>query len=251
MIASLTFIAIAVVARPAAASNPVSFYTVPTKVELRPDEASATEVVIHGAFFALTTATTYGDPRCGVMYFKCAAGQEAMCRMQWQDIRGYVANASTCAGFGTNNMVGTAKIRDEGASLGTPDAWDLGMGVTPGVSVDNKCPPAHKLSCTAAQPDGGTGADTAGGTGGAMGTGGAPGTGGATGTGGRTGTGGATGSGGATAGSGGSSGADAGTTPPKKDSGCATAGSASGAWHAFMVLGLALVVLPLRRRRPR
>ncbi|HET6279883.1 MAG TPA: hypothetical protein VFH73_02925, partial [Polyangia bacterium] len=197
--ASLGFLAIATATPCALASNPVSFYSVPTKVDLLPNAASATEVVIHGAFIGLGTNATYGDPRCGVMYFKCAAGQEAMCRMQWQDIRGYVTDTTmTCAGFGALNMVSTAKIRDEGAPLGTPDAWDLGMGITPGMYVEGKCSPAHKLSCTAAQAaDGGaTGTGGQAGTFGTTGTGGATGTGGQAGTFGTTGTGGATGTGG-------------------------------------------------------
>src|SRR4051794_39920288 len=74
---------------PAAASSAMSFYTVPTKVELLPSDDAATRVVLHGAFFELTsgTAMAYAAPKCGVMYFACVTGQEAMCRLQWKELR--------------------------------------------------------------------------------------------------------------------------------------------------------------------
>ena len=46
-------------ARPAVASDPFTTYAVPSLVELQPSEAAATRVVIHGAFFHLTTATGF------------------------------------------------------------------------------------------------------------------------------------------------------------------------------------------------
>src|SRR4029077_16691926 len=135
-------------ARPAAASYPNSTYVVPSLVELQPSDDAATRVVIHGAFFQLTsdTAATYSAPRCGVMYFACVAGQEAMCQMQWKELRDAVSGTPQfCEGFGSWNVLSVATVRDEGAPLGTPDGWDLGMGISQGVYVDGKCGPAMQL----------------------------------------------------------------------------------------------------------
>ncbi|HXU03939.1 MAG TPA: hypothetical protein VN903_23415 [Polyangia bacterium] len=145
-------------ARPAAASYPCATYVVPSLVELQPSDAGATRVVIHGAFIQLTseTAATYGNPKCGVMYFECVAGQEAMCQMQWLELRDAVsATPHFCEGFGGWNVLSVATVRDEGAPLGAPDTWDLGMGIAQGVYVDNKCPPAMQLVCPASAGDGG------------------------------------------------------------------------------------------------
>jgi hypothetical protein len=159
---AVVLLATLAVARPARASYPCSTYVVPYLVELQPSADAATRVVIHGAFFQLTSDTTmsYGDPRCGVMYFACVGGQEAMCQMQWKELRAAAsAKPSVCEGFGSWNVLSAATIRDEGAPLGTPDAWDLGMGISPGSYVDNKCPPAMQLVCPVSASDGGAVAD--------------------------------------------------------------------------------------------
>jgi len=150
-------------ARSAAASYPCSTYVVPSLVELQPSDDAATRVVIHGAFLQLTSDTTmsYGDPRCGVMSFACVAGQEAMCRMQWKELRDAVATPQFCAGFGSWNVLSVATVYDEGAPLGSPDPWDLGMGIAQGVYVDNKCPPARQLVCPPSAGDGGAMTDAA------------------------------------------------------------------------------------------
>ncbi|HZJ71070.1 MAG TPA: hypothetical protein VFF36_09070, partial [Planctomycetota bacterium] len=137
-------------ARPAAASEPFTTYVVPSLVEMLPTPEAATRVVIHGAFFQLTAATafTYSNAKCGVMYFQCVAGQEAMCRMQWSELKAAIEPAPTlCRGFGNQNVVSTANVYVEGQPLGAPDPWDLGMGIGVGSSVDGKCQPATKLSC--------------------------------------------------------------------------------------------------------
>lgn len=154
-----------IAARSAMASFIFADYVVPTAVELVPTDTTATRVVIHGAFFQLTGATnpTYGAPRCGVMYFECVAGQEAMCRMQWLEVRNAIATAKTsCWGFGSQNIASMATIRNEGAPLGAPDKWDLGMGTMGGIYVDGKCPMAQALVCPlASAPDGGAATDAA------------------------------------------------------------------------------------------
>jgi len=143
-------------AGPAAASDPSSIYTVPTQVEILPDDATGTRVVIGGAFFFLTTPMgfSYGEPSCGYMSFQCRPGQEAMCRMQWLDLRNAIGKGG-CFGFGTWGMVSGAHLRTDRSSLGTPDPWDLGMGVGIGSSVDGKCPKARMLNCAAPPADAG------------------------------------------------------------------------------------------------
>lgn len=128
------------------ASAPTSVYVVPSRVDFTPNEAAATSVVIHGAFFLMDKNGMYGSPNCGYMYFTCAAGSEAMCRMQWSEIAMAIAQP-VCEGFGAWNVVTKATLRKEGSALGSADTWDLGMGVSPGVFVSGACAPALALKC--------------------------------------------------------------------------------------------------------
>lgn len=135
-------------ARPAAASDPLSIYTVPTVVDILPDDATGTRVVIGGAFFFLSAPMTftYTEPKCGYMSFQCPAGRQALCQMQWLDIRKAIGG-TFCAGFGSLNMVSSATVRSDRS--GPPDTWDLGMGVGLGSYVDGKCMKARTLNCAA------------------------------------------------------------------------------------------------------
>jgi hypothetical protein len=144
------------VPRLAGASDPNSIYTVPAKVEILPDEATGARVVIHGAFFFLSAPMSfaYGQPRCGYMSFQCPAGQEAMCRLQWQDLRRSIGGV-TCAGFGTLGTVSSATLHAEPVTAVKPDVWDLGMGISQGSYVDGKCGPARTLTCALAAADAG------------------------------------------------------------------------------------------------
>src|SRR5262249_48665147 len=145
----LVLLALGAAARPAAASSPLSTYVVPTLVELQPNDAEATRVYIRGAFFQLNSSTnmTYGAPVCGSMYFQCLAGQEAMCRMQWTELRAAIsATPTVCEGFGSLNVISMATI-DPQPTVRAPDPWDLGMGISGGVYVDGKCPMAIALKC--------------------------------------------------------------------------------------------------------
>jgi len=283
------FITVAVAAPTSArASEPVSIYVVPRLVE-QPAGTPA-RVAIHGAFFRLTSATnmTYGAPQCGVMYFQCAPGDETMCRMQWGELAtaAKVSSPTTCSGFGSLHVISAATLRQEGAPLVTPDAWDLGMGIGLGEYVDGKCALARALVCPLSGGDGGapdgatvnpgSGGGAGGGSTGSTGGAGVAGAGGASGTGGAVGTGGAAtipGSGGATAASGGaappvdagasggaagqpgSGGKGAAASPPARRSGCSVAGAAvdgplGAAVAAVMVLGaMASRRRGLRRRR--
>jgi hypothetical protein len=131
---------------PAAASSPVATYVVPSQVQFFPDEASATRVIIHGAFFFWQSGGTYNQPACGYMYFSCPVGQEAMCRMQWGEIKSAIG-LPQCEGFGQQNMVSKATLRTEDTAPQNPDSWDLGIGVVPGSFVGGQCAPAQALKC--------------------------------------------------------------------------------------------------------
>jgi hypothetical protein len=249
LFASVAAFAMLASASRAAASDPFTTYVVPSLVEMQPTEEAATRVVIHGAFFHLTSGTdfTYSDAKCGVMYFQCVAGQEAMCRMQWKELEAAIATTPTlCRGFGNKQVVTTATMYVEGQPLGTPDPWDLGMGIGLGSSVDGKCPPATKLSC----PPAGAGTGGTGGPAGAAGGGGggAGGTaGGAAGAAGNAGTMGA-------AGARGAAGAAGGEKPlVKSGPGCALAGGATrpGPATIFVMLGAGALVAAVRARRRR
>jgi hypothetical protein len=137
---------VAAAAGTAHASAPTSSYVYPSKVEYFPDKANATSVIIHGAFFFLDKNGAYGTPSCGYMYFACEGGSETMCRMQWGEIEAGIGG-SMCQGFGTWDMVSSATLRSTGTTPANPDKWDLGTGISPGVSVSNMCPAAQALKC--------------------------------------------------------------------------------------------------------
>ena len=133
-------------AAPAWASQPSAIYTVPSRVDFYPDEANATSVAIHGAFFFYQASGAYATPSCGYMYFACPAGSEKMCRMQWADIKASIGQPQ-CVGFGPQSTVSKANLRTVGTPLANPDTWDLGIGVTPGTYVGGQCAPAQALKC--------------------------------------------------------------------------------------------------------
>src|SRR5437870_4153682 len=90
---------------PARASNPTSGYVVPMKVDFLPDQAGATQVIIHGAFFFWLNGFNYTTPKCGYMYFACKQGDDVMmCRMQWNQIAAAIGNKQSCQGFGQNSV---------------------------------------------------------------------------------------------------------------------------------------------------
>jgi MYXO-CTERM domain-containing protein len=263
------------------ASDPVSIYVVPRQVEQ--SAGSPARVTIHGAFVRLTSATTatYSAPQCGVMYFQCSPGDETLCRMQWDELAAAAQTPSptSCAGFGSLRVVSSATLRAEGAALGSPDAWDLGLGIGEGMYVDGQCPLARALVCPApGAADGGAtdSATTVTGSGGAA-AGGSTGSAGGAGVSGSGVTGGVTaipGSGGATPASGGaappldagagggaaghpgSGGAAPTATPSARRSGCAVGGAMPHgpqglAVALVMALGVVMALAGRRRRIPR
>jgi hypothetical protein len=136
------------------ASLPSSIYSVPARVDVLPDEATGDRVVIEGKFMYLTAAQDYSEVRCGILYFQCPAGQEALCRLQWSELRALIGRPF-CGGFGTDNLVSHAVLRHDRSALGAPDRWDLGMGINQAVYLNGKCPPALQFRCSAEPTDGG------------------------------------------------------------------------------------------------
>jgi MYXO-CTERM domain-containing protein len=125
----------------AEASTPHGAWAHVDKVELLPDEAGATKVVLTGKF-ALTQGPgkgvwAYENPVAGYMYFQCPSGSEADCRLQWSEIKGTVGT-TTCAGFGQSDVV-PGTVRPAGTPLGTPDNYFVGMGVTRTVYAGGVC----------------------------------------------------------------------------------------------------------------
>ncbi len=155
----LVVAAIMAVGAPARASSPMGVYARVDQVIFEPTEAGATRAQVHGAF-ALhkgppSTGFDYAEPVAGYMYFTCPPGQEAECRQQWQDIKGYIGK-QLCAGFGQQlRPFGT--VRPAGTPPSQPDSYDLGMGVSGAVSAGGMCP--RLLAFQPPPTDGGVGSD--------------------------------------------------------------------------------------------
>ncbi len=146
----LAFAGATTVASDAIASEPMSVYSVPSKVVLLPNEVNPTQVLISGSFLFLKSSTvmSYSEPTCGTMYFECKPGESTLCRMQWNEIRTRIGKPS-CVGFGQKNSISTAMVRPSGAAMGSPFPWDIGMGISTGVYVDGQCPKAVVAQCGA------------------------------------------------------------------------------------------------------
>src|SRR5688500_7407456 len=83
------------------ASDFVGVYAVVGKVVLEPSDAAAERIQIWGAF-ALSDGqrgSNYGPAQRGYLYYTCPAGQEAVCRREWADLKS-VAGKDTGVGFG-------------------------------------------------------------------------------------------------------------------------------------------------------
>ena len=127
---------------PAWASSPMGVFARVDKVVFEPSEAEATKVQIHGAF-ALhkgppSRGFDYSEPMTGYMYLTCPLGMESECRLQWQDIKGYIGKQQ-CAGFG-QQLRSFGTVRAHNAAPVQPDTYDLGMGVSGASSAGGMCP---------------------------------------------------------------------------------------------------------------
>ncbi len=127
-----------VLAGRAEASFPAGVWTKADKVTMLPDEANATEVLIHGVFLVWSgtgpVGGQWGNPgfelaREGYMYFVCPPGREATCRLEWTDLQNSIGRS--CRGFGAQNEP-RGTVRDDAVCPANPDKFPLGMGVVQG-----------------------------------------------------------------------------------------------------------------------
>jgi hypothetical protein len=256
--------------RPARASSSFGISARPIRVLFEPGPAdTADRVRIQGMIALGADVMDFAAPTCGYLYFKCTAGDEALCREQWKEIAA-AADAGRCVMFGAHrgsngSLLVNGRVRPFSEPASQPDTFisNQGLGV---VTVD--CAGDLVGTCVV-PPDGAGGAGGRGG--GTGGDGPAPGAAGHGGGGAGAGVGGglAAGSGGATSSGGsiGSGGRGSGGAPPPvdgsadgpspgkgKDGGCSVAG---GAWGtaplaaALALLGSAAARRARRRKGPR
>ncbi len=158
------FVALMVTGTSALASTPNAIYVVAKRVDMIPNEANATEVVIYGNFTLYQgndAGAQYGEVTCGYMHFRCKSGEEATCRMQWSELKASIATPA-CKGIGQQSVVSTATLHPMGAPLGTPDVYDIGNGLAEASSLGGKCPVLKSNTCnvTVSSDAGVTPADT-------------------------------------------------------------------------------------------
>jgi hypothetical protein len=142
----------------ASASDPLSIVTSPRAVQWIPDKATATEFVIHGTFElnkggTPPSYTFTSPPSCGYLHFKCPAGSESLCRMQWGEIESVIGSGH-CRAFGTLSAAPSVTVHPEGTPLGTADSYDLGTG-TQDVYGLGECSSQVAMKCDATTTDAG------------------------------------------------------------------------------------------------
>ncbi|HEY8925858.1 MAG TPA: hypothetical protein VIU64_15830 [Polyangia bacterium] len=241
---------------PAHASSVFAISARPERVIFEPGPPeTADRVQIQGLIAVApmpSTGVDFGPLSCGYMYFKCAAGEEALCREQWQDLAAAAA-AGKCVMFSARRdsmgvLIDQGRVRPFSEAAAAPDTFVAreGLGVSTVICAGDLLAECPLPSSGAGGAGGGAGAGgggrsggAAGGAGGgsASGPGGSPagasGTAGAPATAGHAGTAGAIGSGGASSsgGAGGTAGA-----PAAGGGGGASLGGGSGSGGAPAVL---------------
>jgi hypothetical protein len=111
------------------ASDLVGVYAVIDKVVLEPSDAAPQRIQIWGAF-ALSdgkAGSNYGAAEKGYLYYSCPAGQETVCRKEWEDLK-TVAGKDTGVGFG-ERFKETGRIRKAADKPASPDAYPIARGV--------------------------------------------------------------------------------------------------------------------------
>ncbi len=115
------------------ASDMVGIYSVVEKVVVEPNDKAPERIQIWGAFaLAEGRGSTYGSAQRGYLYFTCPAGQEAVCRKEWADLKS-VAGKGTAIGIGMRYKP-TGRVRKADEKVASPDPYPIQMGV---VVVDN------------------------------------------------------------------------------------------------------------------
>jgi hypothetical protein len=145
-IAFMLALAAAVVAGgPARASDPVGGYLIVDRVVLEPADAPTT-IQVWGAFSIaqLKGGATYTSPQRGYLYYKAAAGKEAVCRREWSDLK-KAAGKAEVIGFGSSyDLKGLGTIRKADSRPEAPDPYPLGSGLVR-VNGDTDYPPVANL----------------------------------------------------------------------------------------------------------
>ena len=143
---ALLIVALALVAAPLLASDPVGAYTLVERVVTEPAGANPTTVQIWGAFsFAVPRSNNgvqsmpaggfgdaaagdvYGPVARGFLFYTCQAGRETTCRNEWSDLR-KVAGTRQIVGFGGRHL-SNGTVRTSADRPGTPDVYPLNVGV--------------------------------------------------------------------------------------------------------------------------
>ena len=126
---ALAPLALLLVAGPARASDFVGVYARVTKVVFEPDEANATRVQLHGAFAIADPrdGNAYFNPVVGYVHYACPPGKEAVCRMEWQDVKKFSAQGH-CVGYGAR-FLQNGTVRPSNQAPGNPEPYPIQMGV--------------------------------------------------------------------------------------------------------------------------
>lgn len=111
------------------ASDFVGVYAVIEKVVLEPSDAAPQRIQIWGAFARSDrrSGSTYGPAERGYLYYTCPAGQETVCRREWEDLKS-VAGKDTGVGFG-ERYSDPGRIRKADEKPATPDVYPIARGV--------------------------------------------------------------------------------------------------------------------------
>lgn len=145
LLLALTF-ALALVAVPLKASDPVGIYALIDKVVLEPNSTEPTAAQIWGAFsFAVPRAKdgtqpkpagSFGEERLanvytavqkGYLYFSCPKGKDAQCVNEWKDLAS-VAGKNEVVGFGFRyDALGHVRTATEKPV--SPDPYPTNIGV--------------------------------------------------------------------------------------------------------------------------
>ena len=105
------------------ASDPVGIYAIVEKVIFEPSEAAPQRVQIWGAFaFADTSkGDSYTKPQVGYLYYSLPAGNEAVARKEWADLKS-VAGTGQGVAFGRRYSA-HGKVRPDSEKPASPESY--------------------------------------------------------------------------------------------------------------------------------
>lgn len=141
-------------AAPASASDQIGVYASVRKVKFEPGPSAgdAVRVRLCGAFALANLANgSYFGPMPGYTYYTCPTGQEALCRMQWNEMV-TAATKNDCIAYGqrrdgTGGANNNGRIRSPTEAVNSPDTYPIGMGMVtvsnPSLEAANLCAQAR------------------------------------------------------------------------------------------------------------